>query len=136
MKKGWLIKQGPLDRVSTATVCIILVFCFSSSSSNNNNNDGSSNSYNHHHLHHHHNHHHHRIQRRNLRFFTISSLCCESSPTYMLKWPGRSRVQITCNTSSANHMQHVVCATQYKGTAWLLRLTEFKLHLFQLYFIS
>ena len=32
--------------------------------------------------------------------FTISILCCELSPTHMLKWPGRNRLQITCNTSS------------------------------------
>ena len=27
------------------------------------------------------------------------------SPTRTLKWPGRNRVQITCNTSSAYHVQ-------------------------------
>ena len=27
----------------------------------------------------------------------------------MLKWPGSNRVQFTCNTSSADLMQHVVC---------------------------
>ena len=26
-----------------------------------------------------------------------------------LKWPGRNRVQITCNTSSAYHVQPAVC---------------------------
>ena len=36
--------------------------------------------------------------RRNLRFVTISSLHCELSPTRTLKWPGRNRVRITCNT--------------------------------------
>ena len=49
-----------------------------------------------------------RIQRCNSRFFTISSLCCEPSPTRTLKWPGRKRVQITYNTSSAYHVQHIV----------------------------
>ena len=39
------------------------------------------------------------IQRRNLRFFTISSLHREPSPAHTLKWPRRNRVQITCNTS-------------------------------------
>ena len=80
-----------------------------------------------------------RIQRHNFRFFffTISLLCCEPSPTHTLKWPGRNYVQITCNTLSACHVQHVVlCATLYEGTAQLLRLTEFKLHLFELCFIG
>ena len=42
-------------------------------------------------------------------FFTISSLRRELSPTRTLLWPGRNRVQITCNTSGAYHVQHVVC---------------------------
>ena len=46
-----------------------------------------------------------RIQRRYSRFFTISSQCRKLSPTRTLKWPGRNRVQITCNTSSACHLQ-------------------------------
>ena len=45
------------------------------------------------------------IQRRYSRFFTISSQRRELSPTRTLKWPGCNRVQITCNTSSAHHMQ-------------------------------
>ena len=49
-----------------------------------------------------------RIQRHKSRFFTISSLRCESSPTRTFKWHGCNRVQITCNTSSAYHVQHVV----------------------------
>ena len=62
-----------------------------------------------------------RIPRRNLRFFTISSLRCEPPPTRTLKWPWCSRVQITCNTSSTYHVQHVVLhATWYEGTAQLL----------------
>ena len=65
-----------------------------------------------------------RIPRRNLRFSTISSLCRELSPTRTLKWPRRNRVQITCNTSSADHMQHVLHATWYEGTVQLLSLTE------------
>ena len=61
----------------------------------------------------------------------------ESSPTRTLKWPGRNRVQIACNTSSAYHVQHVVLrATWDEGTAQLLSLTEFKSHLFELYFIG
>ena len=46
-----------------------------------------------------------RIQRRYSRFFTISSQRREPSSTRTLKWPGRNRVQITCNTSSAYHVQ-------------------------------
>ena len=76
------------------------------------------------------------IQRRNLRFFTISSLRRELSPTCTLKWSGCNRVQIMCNTSSTYHVQHVLCATWYEGTAQLLNLTEFKWHLFELYFIG
>ena len=54
------------------------------------------------------------------------------SNTYTtLKRPGSNRVQITYNTSSAYHVQHVVLrATQYEGSAQLLSLTEFKSHLF------
>ena len=46
-----------------------------------------------------------RIQRRYSRFFTISSRRRELSPTRTLKWPGRNRVQITCNTSSVYHVR-------------------------------
>ena len=46
-----------------------------------------------------------RIQRRYSRFFTISSQRRELSPTRTVKWPGRNRVQITCDTSSAHHVQ-------------------------------
>ena len=74
-----------------------------------------------------------RIQRRYSRFFTISSQRRELSPTRTLKWPRRSCVQITCNTSSAYHVQHVaLSATWYEGTAQLLSLTDLKLHLFEL----
>ena len=61
----------------------------------------------------------------------------ELSPARTFKWPGHNRVQIACNSSSAYHVQHVVLrATWYEGTAELLSLTEFKSHLFELYFIS
>ena len=46
---------------------------------------------------------------RKSRFFAISSMRRELSPTCTLKWPGRNRVQITCNISSAYRMQHVKC---------------------------
>ena len=48
------------------------------------------------------------IERRKSRFFTISSLRRELSPTRMLKWPGRNRVRIACNTSNSYRVQHVV----------------------------
>ena len=40
-----------------------------------------------------------------MRLFTIRSLCRKLSPSRTLKWPGHNRVQITCNTLSAYHMQ-------------------------------
>ena len=71
------------------------------------------------------------IERRNSRFSIIPSLRRELSPTQTFKWLGRNRVQTTCNTSSAYHVQHVVLrATWYEGTAQLLRMTELKSHLF------
>ena len=45
---------------------------------------------------------------RSSRLLTISSLRRELSPTRTLKWPGRNRVQITCNTSGDDHVQHVM----------------------------
>ena len=72
-----------------------------------------------------------RIQMLNSRFLTISSLRRKLSPTRTLKWPGRNRVQITCNTSSAYHAKHVVLrATWYEGTAPAISLAELKSHLF------
>ena len=50
-----------------------------------------------------------RIQKAQFKIITISSLRRELSPTRTLKWPGRNRAQITCNTSRAYHVQHVVC---------------------------
>ena len=62
---------------------------------------------------------------------THTQLHRKPSPTRTLKWPPRNRVQITCNTSIAYHLQHVVLrATQYEGKAQVLSLTEFKPHLF------
>ena len=76
-----------------------------------------------------------RIQRLYSRFFTISSLRREPSPTRTLKWPGPNCVQITYDKLSADHVQHVVLrAMWYEGTAQLLSLTELKLHLFEIYF--
>ena len=72
-----------------------------------------------------------RIQRRYLRFFTISSQCRELSPTRTLKWPGH--VQHIERLSRASV---VLRATWYEGTAQLLILTELKSHLFELYFIG
>ena len=76
------------------------------------------------------------IHRHNSRFVVIS-LRCELFPTRMLKRPGRSRVKITCSSSSACRVQHIMLrATWYKGTAQLLSLTEVESHLFQLHFIG
>ena len=68
-------------------------------------------------------------------FFTISSQRRELSSTRTLKWPGRNRVQITCNTSSAYHVQ-LSCYVPLGTTAQLLSLTELKSHLFELYFFG
>ena len=59
--------------------------------------------------------------------FTISSLRPELFPTRTLKWPGRNRVQITCNTLGARHMQYIVC---HKGTVQPLSLAVLIMHLF------
>ena len=48
---------------------------------------------------------------RNSRLLIISTLRHELSPTRTLKWPGRYREQITCNTSGAHHVRHVVRQT-------------------------
>ena len=77
------------------------------------------------------------VERRNSRFCIISSLCCKLSQTCTLKWSRHNCVQVTCNTWSAYHVQHVVLRVMwYEGTAQLLSLTEFHSHLFELYFIG
>ena len=92
--------------------------------SNKNDNDNDDNNNNNNNNNHHHNHNHNHIHRRNSRFFTVSSLRREPSPTRTLMWPKRSCVQTTCSTSSACHVQHVVLsATWYEGTAQLVSLT-------------
>ena len=60
-------------------------------------------------------------------FLQSPLLRLELSPTRTLKWPGRDREQITCNTSSAYHVQHVLRVTWYEGTAQLLNLTQFEI---------
>ena len=45
--------------------------------------------------------------------FTISSLRHKLSLTLMLKWPGCSRLQIMCCTSSTYHVQHVMFQVVY-----------------------
>ena len=50
-----------------------------------------------------------RIKRRYSRFFLQSCHCAANCLQHSLKWPERNRVQITCNTSGAHHVQHVVC---------------------------
>ena len=49
--------------------------------------------------------------------FTISSLHRELSPTRTLKRPGRNRARITCHTSSAYHVQRVVCHLVRKNSS-------------------
>ena len=46
-----------------------------------------------------------------IRFFTISSLRREPSPTRILKRPGSNRVQITRNTNHAQHIERLSHAT-------------------------
>ena len=54
----------------------------------------------------------------------------------MLKRLGHNRVQISCNTLSAYHAQHVMShMLGYEGAATLLSLTELKLHLLLLFFL-
>ena len=72
-----------------------------------------------------------------IRDFLQSPHSAENCPTRTVKWPRSNRVQITCNTSSAYHVQHVVLrAAWHEGTAQLLILTELKSHLFELYFVG
>ena len=68
------------------------------------------------------------------RDFLQSPLCAANRLQHArLSGPGA----ITCNISSAYHVQHVVLhATWYEGTAQLLSLTEIKSHLFELYFVE
>ena len=75
--------------------------CRRSNNINNNNDDDNNNSND--------NNNNNRIQRRYSRFFTVSSQRRELSPTCTLKWPRRNRVQITCSTSSAYHVQVSCC---------------------------
>ena len=119
-RQWWLYKAEKTRQVVLSIRPALTLYpgphCHDSNNNNNNNN---------------------RIPRRYSRFFTISSQRRELSPTRTLKWPRRNRVQITCYTSSAYHVQHVVLrATWYEGTAQLLSLTELKSHLFELYFVG
>ena len=59
-----------------------------------------------------------------------------TAPAPTIKWPGRNRMQITCNTPNASQVQHVLHVTWYERTAQLLSLTEFKPHLFSLYLLA
>ena len=70
-----------------------------------------------------------RIQRRDLRFFTILTAPRTVSNTY---------APVAWAQSCANHVQHIECISRasvtlramwYEGTAQLLSLTELKLHL-------
>ena len=77
------------------------------------------------------------IERYKSRFFTITLLHREPSPTCTLKWPEHNHVQTTRNTSSAYHVQHVILrAKRHAGTAQQLSLTKFKSHLFEFILLS
>ena len=53
------------------------------------------------------------IEMRNLRFFAISSLCRELSPTCMFKWPLSSHVEHI----SPYHMQHIVFQVVHRDSS-------------------
>ena len=77
------------------------------------------------------------IQRRNSRFFHNRLVAPRTVSNTYAQVARRIRVQITCNSSSAYHVQHTVLyATWYEGTAQLLNMTVLKSHLFELYFIG
>ena len=61
-----------------------------------------------------------RIEKRSLIFCTVSPLRRGLSPTRTLKWIGSNRVQITCNTSGAYHVQHVVCRVVRRDSSAVL----------------
>ena len=81
---------GPTDQVSVKGDWVRQQVWSATSVNNNNDNNNNNNN---------------RIQRRYSRFFTFASQRREPSPTRTRQWSGRSRVQITCNTSSAYHVQ-------------------------------
>ena len=91
--KAWVRACGPPDN---------------NNDNNNNNNNSSNNNNNNNNNNDKDNNDNNSSERRNSNFFTISSLRREPSPTRPLKWLECNRVQITCNTSSAYHVQHVV----------------------------
>ena len=103
---------------SALSVKIKIIIIINNNNNNNNNNN--------------------RTERRSLRFFIISSPRHESSPTRTVRSSGPGAIVCKSGaTSSAYHVQQVVIsATWYEGTAQLLSLTEFKSHLFELYFIG
>ena len=75
--------------------------CYLPHDRNNNNNSNNDNNNN--------NNNSNRTERRNSRFFTISSLRRKLSTARTFKWAGRNRMQITCTTFSAYHAQHALC---------------------------
>ena len=67
------------------------------------------------------------------RIHKRSSPHCAANCLQHARSSGPGAVQITCNTSNAYHVQHVVLrATWNEGTAQLLSLAELKSHLFEL----
>ena len=52
----------------------------------------------------------------------------------MLKWPGRSVVQIMCNTSSAYHMQHAI-DHMVRGGNWAIKFDRVEIIVILAFFI-
>ena len=76
------------------------------------------------------------IQGGNLGFFTISLLRRELSPTRTLKWLGCNRAQITCNTLSTYHVQHVVLfATRNERDSSAVKFDRVRMSFFFFFFL-
>ena len=78
-----------------------------------------------------------RIERRDLRSFTISDPHCAANRLQHIRSSGPGA--IVCKSRAAHGaliMRNISCATWYEGTAQLLSLTELKSQLFELYFIA
>ena len=69
-------------------------------------------------------------------FCTISLLRRELSPALTLKWPGRSLVETTCNTSGAHHAQHVCHEVQRDNSAIKLTRVEIEFILSLFYWLN
>ena len=96
---AWLSHQHPAAMLADVSRHILgrTEGCVLGFNNNNNNNNYNNNNNNNH------------TKRRNSRFFTISSLRRELSPTCKLLWPRRNCVQSRCSTQSAYHVQYIMC---------------------------